>query len=69
MTDDMQPGERVEPETSQAEEIGEDQEPKLEEPDRCVATTTRGARCKNKALPDSRYCTVHYRLLGQETTA
>lgn len=39
------------------------------EPDRCIATTTRGTRCKNASLPDSEYCAVHQRLLAEETEA
>lgn len=35
-------------------------------PARCAATTTRGTRCKNNALPDSEYCAIHRRLLAAE---
>ncbi len=42
-----------------AVEVGEEAE---RDEDRCIAITKSGKRCKNKALPGSRYCRVHAHL-------
>jgi WS/DGAT/MGAT family acyltransferase len=53
-----------------ADEVNEaapepDDEEATSDDDRCIAITKEGTRCKNKALPGSRYCRVHAHLAAE----